>query len=75
MSNNDIINELVPVIQPNLNDNLQNVFIIKISKSQSFEFTENDIFILLPFWFSSLPIIETNNDFIIIIKTDREVLI
>ena len=73
--NYDIINELVPVIQPNLNNNLQNVFVIKISKIQEFQFTENDIFILLPFWFSHLPIIETETDFIIIIKTNREVLI
>jgi hypothetical protein len=73
--NYDIINELVPVIQPNLEDNLQNVFVIKISKIQEFQFTKKDIFVLLPFWFSYLPIIETQTDFIIIIKTDREVLI
>lgn len=73
--NYDIIDDLVPVIQPNLEDNLQNVFIVKIPKTQEFQFTKKDIFVLLPFWFSHLPIIETETDFIIIIKTDREVLI
>ena len=73
--NYDIIDDLVPVIQPNLEDNLQNVFIIKIPKIQEFQFVKKDIFVLLPFWFSHLPIIETETDFIIIIKTDREVLI
>ena len=73
--NYDIINGLVPVIQPNLEDNLQNVFVVKINKSQSFDFTINDIYVLLPFWFNNLPIIETETEFIIIIRTNREVLI
>lgn len=73
--NYDIINELVPTLQPNLNDLNNDVFIIKINKVQSFNFTENDIDIILPFWFTDLPIVETNDAYIIIIKTNRNILI
>ena len=54
---------------------LCDVYFPSVGNIKNFAFTENDIFILLPFWFSYLPIIETETDFIIIIKTDREILI